>query len=226
MSLSPQASLPRLRFEGDGLVVVEFEPRVDEVTNARVGQLARAAKAARLTGVLDVVPTFSSVAFHVDPLRTNWTALTSWVEANWGRAQADAAPDLPLVEVPVSYGGEEGPDLQDVAGASGLSPDEVVGLHASNTYRVFMMGFVPGFAYLGVLPSVLRLPRRARPRTRVPAGSIAIAGELTGVYPSDTPGGWHLIGRTDVRPFDLAREAPFLFSVGQRVRFVPRRSRA
>jgi KipI family sensor histidine kinase inhibitor len=127
----------------------------------------------------------------------------------------------PLVEVPTRYGGVDGVDLDLVAEASGRSAAEVLELHASREYRVFMLGFVPGFAYLGIVPEEIAVPRRATPRARVPAGSVAIAERQTAVYPVETPGGWNLIGRTDLRVWDARRERPALLEVGTRVRFVP-----
>ena len=119
------------------------------------------------------------------------------------------------------YGGDLGPDLPSVAAFARLSPDEVVGAHAALDYRVFMLGFVPGFAYMGTLDSRIAAPRHPTPRLRVPAGSVGIAGQQTGIYPMETPGGWQLVGRTPIRPFDLSRPVPFLFKAGDRVRFVP-----
>jgi KipI family sensor histidine kinase inhibitor len=123
--------------------------------------------------------------------------------------------------VPVRYGGPDGPDLAEVAARTGHSEADVVRLHAAVEYRVFCVGFVPGFPYLGLVPEELALPRRATPRLRVPAGSVAIAGRQTGIYPADTPGGWHLIGRTDLPVWDPGREPPALLQPGARVRFVP-----
>ncbi len=127
----------------------------------------------------------------------------------------------PLFEIPVRYGGLDGPDLAEVAERTGRSEAEVVALHAGPEYRVYLVGFVPGFPYLGVLPDELALPRRATPRVQVPAGSVAIAGRQTGIYPSPTPGGWHLIGRTDAPIWDARRDPPALLAPGARVLFVP-----
>jgi 5-oxoprolinase (ATP-hydrolysing) subunit B len=125
------------------------------------------------------------------------------------------------IVIPVAYGGSAGPDLAEVAARTGLGEDEVVRLHSSVDYRVLVVGFAPGFAYLGPLPDRLELPRRAEPRVRVPAGSVAIAGRQTGVYPLATPGGWHIVGRTDVRLWDPSADPPALLRPGDRVRFVP-----
>jgi len=123
--------------------------------------------------------------------------------------------------VPVCYGGELGPDLPSVAEFARMSPEEVVSIHAGATYRVFMLGFLPGFAYLGAVDERIAAPRQMTPRPRVRRGSVGIAGLQTGIYPADTPGGWQIIGRSPVSPFDLSRSAPFLFSAGDVVQFVP-----
>jgi inhibitor of KinA len=127
----------------------------------------------------------------------------------------------PAIRIPVCYGGEFGPDLPAVAVFAGLAEHEVVQLHAAATYRVFMLGFVPGFAYLGMVDPRLSMPRRATPRVRVPAGSVGVAGIQTGVYPAETPGGWQLIGRTPVKPFDPTSMEPFLMKAGDAVEFYP-----
>src|SRR5205085_2714296 len=124
------------------------------------------------------------------------------------------------IQIPVTYGGEFGPDLAEVARFAGATEDEVVRLHTADTYRVFMLGFVPGFAYMGTVNRRIAVPRRQAPRTAVAAGSVGIAGQQTGIYPSETPGGWQVIGRTAVRPFDLARPEACLFKAGDTVRFV------
>lgn len=219
----PEASGPRLRVECDSLVMVEFESRVDERINAEACRLAEAGRTAGLPGVLDVVPAIRSVAFHVDPVRTDWPALVRWIEGQSQQTTAVPVNEQPVLEVPVSYGGAAGPDLEDVARAVGVSTAEVIALHTSVVYRVFMMGFLPGFAYMGVLATALHLPRHKRPRTHVPAGSVGIAGPFTGIYPTETPGGWHILGRASVRPFDLARQEPFLLTTGARVRFIAQR---
>jgi KipI family sensor histidine kinase inhibitor len=206
---------------GDSAIVVELEARVDPEINARAIRLADAVQAAAIAGVRDVVPTYRSVAVFFDPLRTDYRGLVEWLErqAN-GLAQAPI-DERPSISVPVCYGGEFGPDLAAVAAFANMSPQEVITIHASATYRVFMLGFMPGFAYMGVLDPRIAMPRRSTPRVRVPCGAVGIAGLQTGVYPAETPGGWQLIGRTPLEPFDVTRATPFLFQPGDAVRFVP-----
>ena len=210
---------PRVRPAGESMLVVEFEPVIDVAVNARVTGLARELADADMPGLRDIVPTFRSLAVFFDPLRTDTAALGAWIDRALASSEARAADVGPLVRIPVWYGGEWGPDLVDVAARCGCTPAEVVARHAGREYHVFMMGFVPGFAYLGTVDERIHVPRRATPRTRVPAGSVAIAGPQTGVYPIETPGGWNIIGRTEAVMFDRDREAPFLLTPGARVRF-------
>ena len=206
---------------GDSALAVEFDERIDPIVNARAIWLASSVQAGDIPGVRDVVPTFRSVAVYFDPLRTRTDRLVEWLErAATSSVGAPIAERRPI-EVPVCYGSEFGPDLAEVARFAAMSPEEVVRVHSSATYRVFMLGFVPGFAYMGTLDSRIAAPRRSTPRLRVPIGSVGIAGSQTGVYPAETPGGWQLIGRTPVKPFDLSRSLPFLFSAGDTVQFVP-----
>jgi inhibitor of KinA len=168
------------------------------------------------------VPAYRSIGVSFDPLGTDLGRLVKEIEefaAEPGDAAAPAEPAL--VRVPVCYGGEYGPDLDELASATGLTVDEAIACHCAPLYRVFMIGFVPGFAYMGLVDDRLNAPRRAEPRVRVPAGSVGIAGRQTGIYPAETPGGWMLIGRTPLRPFDLARENACLFHPGDAVQFYP-----
>jgi KipI family sensor histidine kinase inhibitor len=209
----------RIVAAGDSAIVVEFEALIDPAVNAQAIALAEAVQAAGVAGVRDIVPTYRSVAIHFDPLRTDINALTGHVDralASGGSApRASRSP----IRIPVCYGGEFGPDLQAVAAYAGCSEQTVVLAHTASTYRVFMLGFVPGFAYLGIVDQRIAMPRHAVPRVRVPARSVAIAGVQTGIYPSETPGGWQLIGRTPLRPFEPDRPEPFLMKAGDAVQF-------
>jgi inhibitor of KinA len=212
----------KARLAGDTLLVVEFDEVIDPIVNARVVELGHVIRRAALAGVRDVVPGYCALGIHFDPLRTDLAALERLVQ-DAGR-QAEAVTDVPVarvVEIPVQYGGVHGPDLDDVARFAGCSPDEVIAQHATTTYRVYMLGFVPGFAYLGRVPSPIAAPRHRVPRERVPAGSVGIAGLQTGVYPIESPGGWQLIGRTTSVMFDATRTPASLLAAGDLVRFVP-----
>ena len=226
MLKSPARVLPM----GDRALVIELATTADPSVNLRALALAELLRGDPPAGVTDVVPCMASVTVHYDPLRACellQTAEPAATLAGLLQAACDAAPATVrrrarAVELPVSYGGEHGPDLEEVARHCGLDADEVVRLHAAATYRVCMLGFVPGFGYLGGLDPRLQTPRRATPRKRVASGSVAIGGEQTGVYPLDTPGGWNIIGRTPRPMVDFTNAgAPTLLMPGDTVRFVP-----
>lgn len=202
---------------GDSAVLVTLGATVDREVSSRVHALSAELIRERPNGVTDVVPAYASVAVHYDPLAVDESEVTAWL-SEIVRAQ-HAATEIAaprLVTIPVIY---DGPDLESVAEACGVSTADVAATHSRVEYFVYMLGFAPGFAYLGDLDPALHLPRRGSPRTRVPAGAVAIAGAQTAVYPLDTPGGWHLIGTTGVVMFDPAREPPSLLRAGDRVRF-------
>src|SRR5262245_16088690 len=211
----------RIVAAGDSALVVEFAERIDAAVNARAIALADAVQHAAIAGVRDVVPSFRTVTVYFDPLRTDYRALTSRIEDEVRRPSPPAPSMATPIRIPVCYGGELGPDLADVAAFAGLSERDVVERHAAPVYRVFALGFVAGFAYLGIVDDAIAMPRHATPRVRVPAGSVGIAGVQTGVYPAETPGGWRLIGRTPIKPFDLSRPDPFLLKAGDAVQFHP-----
>lgn len=208
-----------IRPAGDAALRVEWAPRVDEAISARVVAIGDAVRA-RWGGLIrDAVVGYHTLTVYFDPLRID----VRWLEDQLAAVAADPAVPAEAVrahlEVPVCYGGDLGPDLGEVAHAANCTEQEVIDLHASRDYRVFVVGFVPGFAYMGPVDARLALPRRRTPRTRVPAGSVALASGQTGIYPMETPGGWHVIGRTPIRPFDERRAEPVLFRPGDSVRF-------
>lgn len=210
---------PRVLPFGDRALLLEFEDVLSPEVNGRVRALAR--RLADVPGVIETVPAFRSVLAVLDP-----RAGSQDTAARTALELARSIPAVPsgtarVLDVPVVYGGDSGPDLPAVAGATGLSPDEIVFIHGSHEYLVYMLGFAPGFPYLGTVDERLRVPRLDVPRLRVPAGSVAVADWLTGIYPSQTAGGWRLIGRTPLRTYDPADPDPFLFQPGDRVRFVP-----
>ncbi len=206
---------------GDSAIIVEFDERIDPVVNARTIAFADAIQAAGLPGVRDVVPTYRSVAIYFDPLRTDSDALMACVEREATQPSRELAIAREPVRIPVCYGGDLGPDLAGVAAFAGMREGEVVRVHSGTVYRVFLLGFVPGFAYLGIVDRRIAIPRHTTPRVRVPLGSVGIAGVQTGVYPAETPGGWHVIGRTPMKPFDPERDDPFLMKAGDAVQFYP-----
>ncbi len=213
----------RLLDAGDGAVTIEFGDRIasDLVARVRAFDQALEAMAMRgeLPGVIETMPTFRSLTVLYDPLQTTRAMLDPALSALL--QQAEHAPVNPgrRWRLPVCYGGDFGADLADVAAATGLAPDEVVQLHAGTEVSVYMIGFMPGFPFMGDLPPALGVPRRREPRLRVPAGSVAITGGLTAIYPWQSPGGWNLIGRCPVPLFDAAAARPSLLAPGDTVRF-------
>ena len=211
---------PRFLPSGDTALVVEFGDRIDRGLNAAVIGLAERIRAADLGGVTETVPTFRSLLVHFDPLATSAERLTEQIS---GLIEGNAAAPASgrLWRIPVCHDADFAPDLAEVAAKAGLTPDEAIARHGAERYHVYMIGFVPGFPYLGDLPEALQLPRRENPRVKVPAGSVAIAAGMTAVYPYESPGGWHLIGRTPAPLFDSRAEPPALLRPGDAVLFEP-----
>ncbi len=214
--LTPTRFLPC----GDTALTVELGDRVDPAVNALVLALADRVEAAAVPGIVELVPTFRSLTIHYDPLTVAQSELEARLRPLLSGLSA-AGRSGRLWRIPVCYHDSVAPDLAEVAGRTGLKPERVVELHASATYHVYMVGFLPGFPYIGELPRELVLPRRENPRTAVPAGSVAVATTLTSVYTLESPGGWHLIGRTPALLWDRARDPPVLLAAGDRVRFLP-----
>jgi len=180
-------------------------------------QVMRMQQALRLPGVLNLHPAYASLLVSFDPLKTSHEAIEA--AALEAESHEAIAPESLLVEIPVCYGGEFGPDLEEVAKLVGLTADGVIAAHSEAEYKVYFLGFAPGFPYLGGLPPALAVPRLPQPRLRVPAGSVALGGGQTGVYPMSTPGGWRLIGRTPLCLFDPGAARPTLLEIGDRVKF-------
>ncbi|HEY6101442.1 MAG TPA: 5-oxoprolinase subunit PxpB, partial [Anaeromyxobacter sp.] len=222
MSGSPSASV---RHVADGALLVEFEGASDEEANAAAVRLAEALAGPGFgpgfgfAGLFDAIPGARTLFCSFDPLVLPHDELARRIAAAPPADTAAAKRPPREHRVPVRYGGAAGPDLAEIASRAGLSPEQAARLHADATYRVAFLGFAPGFAYMTGLPEVLHAPRRATPRPRVRAGSLAIAGPYAGVYPSDGPGGWNLIGEAGARLFDPHRDPPALFAPGDLVRF-------
>ena len=210
---------PRLRDAGDSALLLQLEAVIDPAVNARVIAIADAVRDRHLPGVRDVVPTFRSVAVYVDPLTADLNQVSAALRV------AASTPAAPVSgrrhEIPVAYGGEDGPDLAELAERVGLTPANVINRHAGTEYRVYMLGFQPGFAYMGLVEPAIASPRRASPRLRVAAGSVGIAGRQTGIYPNASPGGWQIIGRALEPVFDEDRMPPARLAPGDTVVFVP-----
>lgn len=211
---------PRIREVGDAALALEWDPVIDPRVNDRAVAAAAAVRRERLPGVRDVVSTYATVVVHCEPGVADLGAIRRAL-ARASTVAAVESASRALIEVPVAYGGEHGPDLEALAAFAGLPASGVVDRHAGCEYRVYMLGFLPGFAYMGTVDASIAAPRRDTPRMHVAAGSVGVAGRQTGVYPVGSPGGWQIIGRTPLQVFDAARAAPALFAPGDRVRFVP-----
>lgn len=206
---------------------------IDETTRHRVTACIRYLEEQKLPGIQAMVPAFTTITIHLEGCSGSsrqrvdlqdmksrlGSLLTGWEQAEAAHTSSGKVK-YRIVDIPVVYGGEEGPDLQEVAEACGLSQEQVIQIHTSALYPVHMIGFMPGFPYLGGMDPRIATPRRSEPRLRVPAGSVGIGGDQTGIYPLDSPGGWNLIGRTVVRLFDPEQESPVLLKPGDQVRFV------
>jgi KipI family sensor histidine kinase inhibitor len=212
--------LPEIRHLGDRGLLVELGHGIDPAVNRCVQQLQRRLAREEIDGLLETVPAYSSLLVVYDPLRAAPEALKRQIAMRCDFDAVDDAEDRPIREIPVIYGGEAGPDLETVADYHGLSVADVVRLHSGSVYRVYMIGFTPGYPYMGELPEALNTPRRDTPRTRIPKGSVAIAQRQTGIYPVVSPGGWQIIGRTPLELFDARQASPSLLSMGDQVRFV------
>ncbi len=223
-----------IRFIGDSAMVIMYRekqeydgtcvmpPDEDKIRRetARIGQDYLRLSTDLPPGITDIVPCFSSIGVYYNPILISPDEAADYIRQRLaGNAGADPA-EMGVISVPVRYGGEFGPDLQKAARVLGLTPEDVIHEHSIKTYTVWAIGFLPGFPYMGCLSPKIVLPRKDIPAPRVAAGSVAIAGYQTGIYPYDSPGGWHIIGRTDVKMFDPERQEPCLLKPGDRVRFL------
>jgi inhibitor of KinA len=219
VTTSAPGDIQRIAAAGDAALLFEFPQRVDPLVNARAIALAERIRRRCGTAIRDAVVGFATLTVYFDPLVVD----AGWLEAEMCEVAAslvDVAESTgAVIEVPVCYGGELGPDLDVVAAFAGCTPEEVIARHCEVEYRVFMVGFVPGFAYLASVDPRIAAPRRSAPRAAVIPGSVGIAGVQTGIYPAKTPGGWNIVGRTPLEPYDAARKQPCMFSPGDTVRF-------
>lgn len=213
-------SSARLLPAGDAAILIEFADEINDAINDRVHALADALRAQARPEIRDLVPAYASLLVCYDPRGVSFEEMGTIVQ-NALDILAMNPPLAPrLIEIPTRYGGEFGPDLAFVAQHNHIAEEDVIQLHTSVVYRVYFVGFLPGFAYLGSLPAPIAAPRMETPRARVPAGSVGIAGRQTGVYPLESPGGWRIIGRTELSLFEPHRDPPTLLRPGDRVRFV------
>jgi inhibitor of KinA len=214
---------PRLVPAGDSAILIELGSEIDPDINTQVFALADSVEAAEIAAVVELIPTYRSLLVSYDPTISKYDEMRDRLDSFVTELEAivEAAGESRIVELPVVYGGEDGPDLESVAEHADLSVQEVIDIHSGVDYRVYMIGFAPGFPYLGGLDQRIATPRLKTPRISVPAGSVGIAESQTGVYPNASPGGWQLIGRTASVLFDVTKSSPSLITPGSKVRFFP-----
>ncbi len=214
------ARAPRFEPLGDGALLIRVGDAIDDATNRRAIALADALRTAGLPHVRDIAPAYASVCIRYEMSSTNFATMEAHLQPVIDSTKTISKKETSdVIDIPVCYGGEFGPDLEAVAAHASISIDDVIDRHRNASYEVAMLGFMPGFPYLRGLDATLYTPRLAIPRTRVPAGSVGIGGAQTGIYPRELPGGWHLIGRTPLTLFDPDRDAPALLRPGQKIQF-------
>ena len=213
---------PTISPVGDRAISIDFGQVIDPTINRHIRQTIERIKELQLDGIIELVPTYCALLVEYDAMLYSYSDICNIIEPTLEEGMTDTTNELvTVVEVPTVYGGEFGPDLSFVATHNHLSEDEVVSIHSGTDYLVYMLGFIPGFTYLGGMDSRIATPRLSSPRTLIPAGSVGIAGEQTGTYPSDSPGGWQIIGRTPVTMYDMSKAQVALLNAGDYVRYVP-----
>lgn len=204
---------------GDRAIAMEFGNSISEEINGRIRSMVVAIESQNVKGVVELVPTYRSLMIHYDPLVIGFQSLVDILKDLEQNLENIELPAPEVIEIPTLYGGVYGPDIENVAKHNGLSIEEVIEIHTSREYLIYMLGFTPGFPYLGGMDSRIATPRLATPRTKISAGSVGIAASQTGVYPIDSPGGWQLIGRTPLVLYDPQRETPILLKTGNYIVF-------
>ncbi len=212
---------PKIVPLGDSALLVQLGDEIDLTINQRVHALAVLIDKSPIEGIIETVPAYGTLLIHYDPLTLEYSKANQWVKSKLEQIRDSESRKPRRIEVPVKYGSEHGPDLESVAAYHNLQVEDVIRIHSERIYTVYMMGFTPGFPYMGKLDEAIITPRLEVPRTNVPAGSVAIAGAQIGIYPLTSPGGWHLIGHTSLILFAPQSESPFLFAPGDKVKFIP-----
>lgn len=213
---------PTISPVGDRAISIDFGQVIDPTINRHIRQTIERIKELQLDGIIELVPTYCALLVEYDAMLYSYSEICNIIEPTLEEGMANTTNELvTVVEVPTVYGGEFGPDLSFVASHNHLSEDEVISIHSGTDYLVYMLGFIPGFTYLGGMDLRIATPRLSSPRTLIPAGSVGIAGEQTGTYPSDSPGGWQIIGRTPVTMYDMSKAQAALLKAGDYVRYVP-----
>ncbi len=211
----------RILTAGDSALLIEFGKDINPETNRKITALVQLMREQHIEGIVDVIPAFCSLLINYDPRVLSYEELKERMEHLLKMETKTEATRKRIFEIPVCYGGEYGPDIENIAEHAGLSVEEVIKIHSSKDYLIYMLGFLPGFTYLGGLDERIHTPRLASPRLKIRAGSVGIGGSQTGIYPLDSPGGWQLMGMTPVRTYDPERQTPILVETGDYIRFIP-----
>lgn len=211
----------RILTAGDSALLIEFGKEINPETNRKITALVQLMREQYIEGIVDVIPAFCSLLINYDPRVLSYEELKERMEHLLKMETKTEATRKRIFEIPVCYGGEYGPDIENIAEHAGLSIEEVIKIHSSKDYLIYMLGFLPGFTYLGGLDERIHTPRLASPRLKIRAGSVGIGGSQTGIYPLDSPGGWQLMGMTPVRTYDPERQTPILVEAGDYIRFIP-----
>ena len=211
----------KIRIAGDASLLVEFGKEINPEINRKIAATVQLMREQHIEGVVDVIPAFCSLLINYDPRVIGYEEISKRIKSLLKVEIQAGAERKKIFEIPVCYGGEFGPDIANIAEHAGLTEEEVIEIHSSRDYLIYMLGFLPGFCYLGGLDERIFTPRLANPRLKIDAGSVGIGGSQTGIYPLDSPGGWQLMGKTPVKTYDPTRETPILVEAGDYIRFVP-----
>lgn len=212
---------PQIKITGDTSVAIVFGDEISEQINTKIRAFDTALNDEQIDGVYETVPTYCTLTIHYAPEVIRFQELKAKLETMLAVAHKAQKMNPVIIEIPVLYGGEYGPDLAYVAQYNHMTPEEVIRIHSEAEYLIYMLGFTPGFSYMGGMDERIATPRLKSPRVLIPAGSVGIAGKQTGIYPIDSPGGWQLIGRTPVHLYDAERDTPILLDAGLHVKFIP-----